>query len=90
MDYHVKEELVPYVPIALKKMGVSNYVIDSSKCIIIADISKRIMKKAIRTAWTVKLSEENDITYVSREDVGSSRNGVIPTSEQYFFEKAVL
>lgn len=91
-NHEMPNEFLPYIAEALEEQGVSQYEIQRTAThgIVRADVSNRLIKKCKRRAWATRRSRQIQLNVLTREDVKSKRNGVIPETEIYHFMKARL
>ena len=85
-------ELNPYIPMALDKMGVKNFVYNANEAgvCIKAHISRRDIDACIRIADAMKRTADTGVRFLSRDDIESEKSGVIPETEEGWFERAML
>lgn len=63
---------------------------DEKSCIVNAEISSRQMPKVQRRIKSLQLAKKLKIPVLNREDVLSTKSGVVQSGEESFFEKAFL
>lgn len=91
-QFEVEDTLYPYIVSALETEKVSNYSLfrKNNKHTLLADCSKRKMNKCIRRARLKEKSERTGITHLSRDDIYTSKSGIIPETEAFWFKQAIL
>lgn len=91
-EFNINSSYAPYISLAMKKIGVTDYSIeyDGERCVVRADLSKRLYRALLRNAWAAKVTDEKSLRYLTREDVTNTMSGVIPASESLYFQKAWL
>lgn len=91
-EFNIYKSYVPYISMALKKLGIEEYRLNCNgdRCIVSANLSKRNFKVLLRNAWAAKMTDEQGVRYLTREDINKESSGVIPESESIFFERAWL
>lgn len=77
---------------ALDEIGIHNYVmmVSSNACVIKADISVRNRDYLFRKVMAAEKSKLLQVPVLTRDDVLSSKSGLIPAKEAQYFDAAIL